>query len=111
MTNNNNEMIVIINPEEYSDFLHFLAYYGFHYHSGQIPGTKTCVLEQVYCRKFATAYTINISNRQIGYFPYFEIYQKDSPMHNDKKFNYYMQQTVTCEDAKTNIINNILYKV
>lgn len=29
MINDDNEMIVIINPEEYSDFLHFLDYYDF----------------------------------------------------------------------------------
>lgn len=82
----------------------------FHYISGQTPGTRTCVLEQIHSREYATAYIINISNKQIGYFPYFEIYQKDSPMRDDRKFNHYMQQAVICEDVKTNIINKILYK-
>lgn len=98
-------MIVIIKPEEYKEFLQFLADYGFHYKSGQVPGTNTCILEHCHHNDFAEAYTIDIKNREVGYAPYFEIYGKTSSMRDDKKFNYYWQQAVTCSEAKNRILD------
>lgn len=100
-------MIVIIEPEEYKEFLQILADYGFHYKSGQVPGTKTCILERYHHNDLAIAYTIDIKNREVGYAPYFEIYGKTSSTRNDKKYNHYWQQAVTCNEAKNRILKEL----
>lgn len=98
-----NDILVLIKPEEYDSFLTFLAEHKFLYASGNVPGTGECVLEKCHDGELSTVYIIHLENNLVGYFP-LEIYQPGSPTRDDEKFNYYMQQTISCDDAKARIL-------
>lgn len=92
-------MLVWITPEEYDDFLKFLANNGFSYMSGEIPGTGSSILERAHNPELSVVYSIDVQKRKVGYFP-LEIYAKDSPTRDDEKFNRYLSQTYDCVKVK-----------
>lgn len=109
MTTNENNLVlkVIIKPDEYIDFLHYLAKFGFRYISGQIPGDGKCVLEKYCSGKHNIAYTVRLTDKSVGYWPEPELYQPNSPNARNKEFEECLKQAISCDEAKYRIFKYV----
>lgn len=93
------KMLVIIRPDEYLTFLDQLGEKGYTWSSGYVVGDGSCVYERLHNTECSTVYCINITKKEISYFPA-EIYAEDSPTHDKKKFDEIMNDCKTVTYAR-----------